>query len=129
MKILQNKVFKNFSVLAGANLIIQVLSILSSIRLARQLQPDGYGLFNLINVQASIFGIIAAYGLRVVVIRHVARLKEDARRIFQLTNHIRAFTTIIAITAALVYNSVLSDHSLSNTYLLLFLAEIMQNIF
>jgi len=101
---LKNKVVKNFSILTISNLLIQVLSILSSIRLARELQPAGYGLFNLISVQASVFSIIAAYGLRIVIIRHIARKRDDARKIFKLSNNIRFVTTFIAIVVAIIYN-------------------------
>ena len=117
MTIFNNKIIKNFSVLTGTNLLIQVLSILSSIRVARQLQPEGYGLFNLVNLQASIFSIIAAYGLRIVVIRHIARNKQDARKIFTVSNQIRVITTTVAILFAIGYAQINNKQSLSSIYL------------
>ena len=113
MSIFNNKVIKNFSVLTGTNLLIQVVSILSSIRLARQLQPEGYGLFNLVNLQASIFSIVATYGLRLVVIRHIARNKQDARKIFTVNNQIRLLTTTIAVILAVGYSQLHNNQSLA----------------
>ena len=118
MSIFHNRIFKNFSILASVNLIIQVLSILSSIRLARQLEPSGYGLFNLIVIQASVFGIIAAFGLRIVLIRHIARNSKDALKLFKLSNHIRAIATIIAIIIAISYNIMLKDQSVTLPFLI-----------
>lgn len=112
MSIFKNKIIKNFSVLTGTNLLIQVLSILSSIRVARQLQPAGYGLFNLVNLQVTIFSIFAAYGLRIVVIRHIARNKQDARKIFTISNQIRLITTSIALLLAFGYSQLHNKQSL-----------------
>jgi O-antigen/teichoic acid export membrane protein len=108
---------KNFSILTTTNIIVQVLSILSSIRLARQLQPAGYGLFNLVIVQASIFSIIATYGLRTVIIRHIARNKYDAWKVFIISNQIRAITTITAIIAVIGYNQLAPANSLTALFL------------
>lgn len=117
MSIFNNKIIKNFSVLTGTNLLIQALSILSSIRVARQLQPEGYGLFNLVNLQASIFSIIAAFGLRIVVIRHIARNKQDARKIFKVSNQIRVITTILALLFATGYAQLNNSQSLTPVFL------------
>jgi len=108
-KFTRNKIFKNFSILTISNLLIHLLSIISSIRLARLLKPEGYGLFNLVTVQATFFSIIAVYGLRLVIIRHIARNKEDARRIFKLSNNIRIISTLVAIIAATIYNLIQVD--------------------
>lgn len=113
MSLFKNKIIKNFSVLTGTNILIQALSIFSSIRLARQLQPEGYGIFNLISLQASIFSIIACYGLRLVVIRHIARKKDDARRAFVILSQIRLVTTTIALILVFLYNLAYGQQSLS----------------
>ncbi|MEP7110016.1 MAG: oligosaccharide flippase family protein [Ferruginibacter sp.] len=117
MSIFNNKIIKNFSVLTGTNLVIQVLSILSSIRMARQLQPVGYGLFNLVTLQATIFSIVAAYGLRIVIIRHIARNRQDVRKIFSASIQIRMITTLIALVLAIGYNQLKSQQSLSAVFL------------
>ena len=125
MSLFKNKIIKNFSLLTGTNLLIQVLSIFSSIRLARQLQPEGYGLFNLIALQASIFSIIACYGLRLVVIRHIARNNNDARKVFVILIHIRLLTTAIAIFLVFFYNLTLSQQSFSTPLVVAVMALII----
>ncbi len=117
MTIFKNNIIKNFSVLTGTNLLIQVFSILSSIRVARQLQPVGYGLFNLVNLQVSIFSIISVYGLRIVVIRHIARHKQDAKKMFIVANQIRVITTSIALILAACYSQINSKQSLPTVLL------------
>lgn len=113
MSLFKNKVIKNFSVLTGTNILVQALSIFSSIRLARQLQPEGYGIFNLISLQASIFSIVACYGLRLVVIRHIARNNDDARKVFVISSQIRLLTTAIALILVFLYNFGFGEQSLS----------------
>ena len=118
-RLLSNQIVKNFSVLTGTNIVIQFLSVLSSIRLARLLQPDGYGLYNLLMVQSSIFSIIAFFGLSLVIIRYVARNKSESKYIFNVSNKIRIVSTLLAILCLLIYNILISKDSL--TPLLIFL--------
>ncbi len=118
-ELLGNKIFKNFSVLTATSIIIQFISILSSIRLARLLHTDGYGYFNLILVLSNIFLIISSYGLKQVIIRYVARNKTESRFVFHLSNQIRLFTTIISVFCLLLYNAFLNDKSLPPFILIL----------
>lgn len=108
-ELLGNKIFKNFSVLTATSIIIQFISILSSIRLARLLHADGYGYFNLILVLSNIFLIISSYGLKQVIIRYVARNRTESRFVFHLSNQIRLFTTIISVICLLAYNVFVND--------------------
>jgi O-antigen/teichoic acid export membrane protein len=103
-QLLSNKIIKNFSVLTFTNILIQLLSIFTSIRLARLLQPSGYGLYNLMLVQGSLFSIIAAFGLHMVIIRYVARHKQDSEYVFRISNQIRFVTTLCSIVILLIYN-------------------------
>lgn len=99
--------------LTVTNLLIQVLSILSSIKLARQLQPHGYGVFNLILMQASIFSIFATYGLRIVIIRSIARNKSNGKKIYEISSRIRILTTVVSLVIVTGYNYLQKENSLS----------------
>lgn len=116
-RLLTNRVFRNFSILTLSNILVQLLSVLSSIRLARLLQPEGYGLYNLVMVQAEIFAIVAAFGLRYVIVRHVARNKGDSRLTFRISNQIRLITTSIAVLCLLAYNFLRAENSLAPQFL------------
>jgi O-antigen/teichoic acid export membrane protein len=118
-KLLSNKIIKNFSVLTGANIIINLLSILTSIRLARVLQPEGYGLYNLMLVQGSLFSIVAAFGLHMVIIRYVARNRTESRNVFRLSLQIRIATTICAVVLLFIYNIFINKVSLTLFFLVL----------
>lgn len=113
------RIFRNFSVLTISNLITQLLSVLSSIRLARLLQPDGYGFFNLFLVQASFFSIVAYFGLRLVSIRHLSRKKEDSKIVFQTINKIRLVTTALALVGLIIYNFWINEVVISSWLLFL----------
>lgn len=121
-RLLSNKIIKNFSVLTVTNILIQFLSILSSIRMARLLQPEGYGFYNLMMVQAGIFSIIAVYGLKLVIVRYVARNKSDSKYVFHISNQIRLVTTLLAVLGLLAYNILMSKTPIAP--LLLFLLSL-----
>lgn len=125
MNLIRNKIFQNFSVLTGASAAMQLLWLLSSIRIARELEPAGYGLINLVSVQAAIFSIIASFGLRTVIIRQVARNRMDASRLFKISNRIRLITTLVAVLAAIGYNSIASDKSLSVSFVVVVVLTII----
>jgi len=118
-RLLSIQIIKNFSVLTGTNIAIQFLSIMSSIRLARLLQPAGYGLFNLMMIQAGLFSIIAVFGLGVVIIRNVARNKSDSKYLFNVSNQIRLVTTLLAVASLLIYNIFINKTSIGPLFLFL----------
>jgi O-antigen/teichoic acid export membrane protein len=118
-RLLSNRIIKNFSILTGTNISIQFLSVLSSIRVARLLQPQGYGLFNLMIVQASLFSVIATFGLSLVIIRYVARNKSDSKNIFHISNKIRLVSTLLAVLSLLIYNIFINKTSITPLFLFL----------
>lgn len=117
--LLSNTVVRNFSVLTSTNMVIQLLSVLSSIRIARLLQPQGYGQYNLMLVQAGIFSVIASWGLSLVIIRYVARNRQDSKYIFLISNKIRIATTLLAILCFLIYNLFINKETTSLLFILL----------
>lgn len=118
-ELLDNKILKNFSVLTLTSILVQFISILSSIRLARLLQPEGYGYFNLIIILSGLFLIIASYGLKQVIIRYVARNKTESKYVFYISNQIRLVTTLIAIFCLIVYSFFLKEPSIPPFFLIL----------
>ncbi|MGZ4090995.1 MAG: oligosaccharide flippase family protein, partial [Bacteroidia bacterium] len=122
-----NNILKNFSILTSTNLIIQLLSVLSSIRLARLLQPEGYGRLNFVTVQASLFGIIASFGVRLVVIRTIARNRNSTIEIFKVSNKIRLGATVLAVAVAAIYNLYFVSSSINAFLLFSIIALIVFN--
>jgi O-antigen/teichoic acid export membrane protein len=118
-QLLSNKIIKNFSVLTATNIFIQLLSILTSIRLARLLQPAGYGLYNLLLIQGSLFSIIAAFGLHLVIIRYVARNRSDSKYVFGISIQIRIASTLCAILILFIYNIFINKVSITPFFLFL----------
>lgn len=123
-------VFRNFSALAASSLIVQMLSILSSIRIARSLEPEGYGLYNLFLIQASFLGILAAFGLRLVVIRMGARNNELNKQLFKKNLKIKIYSTIITLIIAGFYNYFRPNNQFNSLLIfLLFLQVSFTNVY
>lgn len=118
-RLLGNRILKNFSVLTGTNIVVQILSVLSSIRLARLLQPERYGFFNLVLILSGLFLIVASYGLKPVIIRYVARNKSESGNVFRISNQIRLVSTTAAVAGLLIYNYTISSDKLSSWFLIL----------
>lgn len=98
-----NRTLKNFSVLTLSNLMVQALSIFSSIKLARQLEPEGYGMFNYILTVSGMLVVIAAFGLRLVIIRTIARDKSLTKMMFKFGLIIRFGFSLIAFIVGIIY--------------------------
>lgn len=111
---------KNFSALAVSNILVAVLTMVSSIKIARCLEPSGYGLYNIILIQASFWGIFSAFGLRLVIIRTISRQTELSRYLFHKSLKIKIIPTFISIIAAILYN-VITPNSHFNVILIVLL--------
>ncbi|MDI9873363.1 oligosaccharide flippase family protein [Flectobacillus rivi] len=72
-RLLAKSLVKNFSVLAISNILIQFLTILSSIKIAKFLQPNLFGLYSLIISIGAISVVLSSLGLRNVIIRNIAQ--------------------------------------------------------
>ncbi len=116
-KIKHSAVLKNFSILSGANLIAQALSLLSSIRIAPLLGSELYGYYNWILVLASIFSVLSVFGLRIILIRSVAREPNQTRTYFFRALCIRSFFLILSLIIFIIYNYF--SESISELYAIL----------
>lgn len=105
LKVLKNnKTLKNFSVLTVSNLMVQALSIFSSIKLARQLEPEGYGLFNYFLTISGMLVVFAAFGLRLVIIRTIARDKSVTLMMLKYGILIRMGFSVLAVIGGFFYS-------------------------
>jgi O-antigen/teichoic acid export membrane protein len=103
-KYYNSPVLKNFSVLTGSNILIQLLSILSNIRIARTLTPKFYGEYSLIFVEITLVVVLGAFGLRYIIIRMVARDYDSSLTVFIISSIIRIGSTLLAIAVFALYN-------------------------
>lgn len=99
----KNQILRNFSLLTLANVIVQLLSIISSIKLARTLDTSIYGQFNIYQIYISIFVTIASLGLRNIIIRSIARNHQDAKKILLSGIWIRIIGIVFSLIIFFIY--------------------------
>ncbi len=63
-------------------MLCQILGMFATMKLARVLDPSGYGQFNIVQISASFGLVLAGLGLKQVVTRECARNPEKSRYIF-----------------------------------------------
>lgn len=101
--------------------MVQGLAILSSIRIARALEPLIYGIYSLIFINVGIFLMFSGLGLRLVLIRKISRNSNDAKSVLFYATFIRTLVTIIVVILYYLYNKFISPISESPiVYLMMF---------
>lgn len=102
-----SKLIKNWSYLLVSDVIQQMVGFFVVILLARKLSPDGYGLYNVIISVATIFSVVAHFGMSNVVIRELSLKPETtASFIKKIIIPFRIGSFVLAIIAFLIYNTV-----------------------
>ncbi len=80
MKITQ-KVFKNTSIVLTGQMIILLLNLLVNVYWARYFGETGFGVFSFALVYINFFSLVADFGMKPIIIREIARNKENAKKI------------------------------------------------
>jgi len=94
---------KSFSSLTLFTGLSQLLGMFATIRIARLFAPDIYGQYGVIIATVSIFQVIAALGLRQIVIRTIARDKSNSRVVYYSSLIGRLFGVIVSSIVLLIY--------------------------
>jgi len=96
---------------------VKVITLASSIWIARLLGPEGFGTFGIIQSTLGVFGVLAGFGLGSTVIKHVAGYAgtEPARAgaLIMLTVLIAAITSALMIAVLVTLAPWLAEHSLN----------------
>ena len=90
------RIIKNFFSLTTANLLAQLLSLITVTYLARTLGADGFGRIAFAQGIIVYFGIISDFGLRTIGVREVAKNKDEIKR---YVSNILALRFTLAITS------------------------------
>lgn len=72
-KIVQHKVFRNFSYLTFGTVVSQILGLITVLKITKVLHPDDYGSYTFIMAQGTLLMYIGDLGIRNVFIRTIAR--------------------------------------------------------
>lgn len=108
-KIIQHKVFKNFSYLTIGSVLSQLISLLTVLKITKALHPDHYGLYTFMIAQGTLLLTVGDLGIRNIVIRSIAR---DPNRTNDLVFNgaiLRTLALIILSGIYLLYNSFLGN--------------------
>jgi len=96
-------VTRNWSLLTLSGLLSQVLSMLATVRIARVLEPEGFGQVNVIQAISAIGVVLAGLGARQVVIRECARDHDRSQGIFYSTALLQGLALIPTWILILLY--------------------------
>lgn len=120
-------ILKNFSILTVSNALTQFLGIFVSIKIARSLNPLGFGIYNLLQLHLYTFTVIASFGLRDVIIRSIARNKESVQSVFRIVTRLRWAGFFLSMFIFIVYYSLY--HHYDALLFGLVIISILSNIF
>ncbi|HEY3060225.1 MAG TPA: lipopolysaccharide biosynthesis protein [Chloroflexota bacterium] len=100
----RSRIARNWSSLVASNLAVQLLAMLATIRIARELAPYGYGEFNLVQAVAMLGMLLAGLGIRQVVIRACAQDPSRTRHLLLAGALLRACACLVVGAAILIYS-------------------------
>lgn len=94
-----SRVLKNFLSLSAAGLVHSVVAVVSTIYLARILEPEGYGRISFAFAFVQYFLTLSAFGLDIVGIRSVAREKDKVKEYVGNIMAIKLTVTLVLFLA------------------------------
>lgn len=94
----------NWLALASSDMAGQALSLVAVPRVARGLEPEGYGLYTLALSTAALFGLLAGAGLPAVIVTEVAKRGGTARAVLRPVIGVRLVSVSVAAGLALAVN-------------------------
>jgi O-antigen/teichoic acid export membrane protein len=116
--IMKNIFIRNWSFLIISNVCGQLFGILATVRIARILLPEGYGIFNLMQTIAGMSFIIAGLGIRNIIIRECARNKKYSANLFVFSLSLRMVSNLlIGLFIVIYYNLKNTNISIDYIYI------------
>ena len=97
------KIIKNWSYLTVSDAFNQVFQFLVLYKLARELNPDGYGAFNIVYAISMIFWVFANFGMSQIVVREIARNNETSYSLIRKFFIIRLWATVLSVVVLFFY--------------------------
>ena len=116
-KVIDNKVFRNFSYLTIGSLLSQLIGIFTIIKITKLFSPNDYGVYTFIMSQGTLLFIIADLGITNIIIRTISRDKHRTNDLIFNGAIIRFFSVLCLALFYVIYNYLLG--SLTASQLLL----------
>lgn len=122
-----NKIIKNWGYLLFSNIAAQIIGFFVMMILAKKLNPEGYGQFNVILSIVALFSVFANSGMNLVLTREVTLYPKSTKVIFSLIAPIRIFSFLISTLALLIYIYI-KDFSFNLIYLFSIILILSNNL-
>lgn len=100
---------KNWAYLFSSSIFYQVLGMFAMIRIARILEPTGYGHYNLVQTTATIGMVLAGFGMRNLIIRDCANKPERIRAIYSAGLILRGLIGVVVAFGIISYTLISPD--------------------
>lgn len=113
------KIAKNASYLLFSDILVKIIAFFTSIYLARYFSVENYGTYNFLIVYFTFFNIIGVFGIDTVVLRDIARSKEDLNTVMSNALSIRIITSLAAIVLSILFIQYINNSKGMQYYVLL----------
>ncbi len=111
--LLNNKIFKNFSYLTVGSGLAQVISFATVLKVTAILVPAEYGLFTFLTAQGLLLISVGDLGIRNIVIRRIARDKDETNDLIYNGILLRALALVVLSLLYIGYNAAFGSLSVS----------------
>lgn len=115
-----SRVLKNFLSLSAAGLVHSVVAVVSTIYLARVLEPEGYGRISFAFAFVQYFLTLSAFGLDIVGVRSVAREKDKVKEYVGNIMAIKLTVSLVLFIALVVIIPLLGRPTETNKMMLIY---------
>lgn len=115
---------KNASYLAVGNLIVQIITFIGFVYIARLLGPDNYGIYVTVGTFVGIFDILLLGGLNKTVLREGSKDLFSMYQYLERTIGVRRLSILVAIIACIVSSFFTPYQVQTKLYIIIFSAEL-----
>jgi O-antigen/teichoic acid export membrane protein len=116
-KIIENKVVQNFSFMTVGNMVSQVLSLITVLKITQYFAPDDFGLYTFITTQGLLLLNISDLGIQPIIVRSIARDPEKTNDLILNGLLLRVLTIIILTGLYILYNHLFGTLSIQEVLL------------
>lgn len=124
-KIASNRIVNNFSTITLSNILVQAITIFSSIKIAKGLAPDDFGIFSYLLVLSNIYLVLSGLGMRQVIIRTIAVNPSQSNTLFRKSFLLRLLIFLPLVGSIIIYNNYFSKIHFNELSVLLLSANVL----
>lgn len=103
-KIANNKVVQNFSYMTVGNMVSQILSLITVLKITQYFAPDDFGLYTFITSQGLLLLNISDLGIQPIIVRSIARDPDKTKDLILNGLILRILTIGILTALYVIYN-------------------------